>query len=167
MALITASADGVPSGRMVLLKEIDSDGGFRFYTNHQSRKAVELSENPRAQLLFYWPTLGRQIRIEGRVARVPDPDSDAYWSSRPRGSQIGGLVSRQSRPLPSLEEMETRVAEATREYEGREIPRPKNWGGFSLRPNYFEFWRDRESRLHERVVYELEKGAWKTGRLWP
>ena len=167
MVLITASSDAKPSGRMVLLKEVTRDRGFHFYTNFESRKSEELIANPQAQLLFYWPTFGRQIRIEGKIARLSDTESDAYWRTRARGSQIGGLASDQSRPLDAPETMDQRVAELTRKWDGKEIPRPKNWGGFELLADYFEFWEDRASRLHERITYTRASGGWKTGRLWP
>ena len=167
MVLITATAAAKPSGRMVLLKEVVRDAGFRFYTNFESRKAGELIANPQAQLLFYWPSFGRQIRIEGKIARLSDVESDVYWNSRPRGSQIGGLASAQSRPLDQLVDMDRKVAELTKLWDGKPIPRPKNWGGFELLPEYFEFWEDRVSRLHERITYTRVGPVWKIGRLWP
>lgn len=167
MVLITATPDAKPSGRMVLLKGVGPDGGFQFYTNFESRKAGELIANPRAQLLFYWPIHGRQIRIEGRIERLSEAESDAYWDSRPRESRIGGIASDQSRPLGSMAEMEKRVAELTRQFEGKDVPRPANWGGFELVPEYFEFWEDRPNRLHERITYTRADGGWKVGRLWP
>jgi len=167
MVLITATPDAKPSGRVVLLKEVVPEHGFHFYTNYDSRKAGEVIANPQAQLLFYWPTFGRQIRIEGKIARVSAVESDAYWKTRPRASQVGGIASDQSRPLDSPGAMDARVAEFTRKWGGKEIPRPANWGGFELLPDYFEFWEDRVSRLHERITYTRIAGTWKTGRLWP
>lgn len=167
MVLITATREAKPSGRMVLLKGVVRDRGFRFFTNFESRKAGELLSNPQAQLLFYWPQFGRQIRIEGSIERLANPDSDAYWYSRSRGSRIGAIVSQQSRPLASESEMREKVAAATREWEGKEIPRPPNWGGFELVAESFEFWEDREDRLHERLTYRKGPSGWTMGRLWP
>lgn len=167
MVLVTATRDAKPSGRMVLLKGVVRDRGFRFYTNFESRKSGELLSNPQAQLLFYWPTFGRQIRIEGSIERLTNADSDAYWFSRSRGSRIGAIVSQQSRPLGSETDMRAKVEATTREYEGKEIPRPPNWGGFELVADYFEFWEDRPDRLHERMTYRKSGTNWTMGRLWP
>ncbi len=167
MVLITATPDAKPSGRMVLLKEVVRDRGFRFYTNFESRKANELAANPQAQLLFYWAAFGRQIRVEGKIARLSDSVSDVYWATRARPSQIGGIASLQSRPLGAPEEMAKKVDELTREWEGKPIPRPANWGGFEVLPDYFEFWEDRANRLHERITYTRSGETWTIGRLWP
>lgn len=167
MVLVTATPDAKPSGRVVLLKEVIRDRGFRFYTNFDSRKSAELLANPQAQLLFYWSAFGRQIRIEGKVRKVSDADSDAYWATRPRGSQIGALASEQSHELDSMEKLRARAETLTKKYDGKEIPRPKNWGGFELEADYFEFWEDRADRLHERITYTREGSGWKIGRLNP
>jgi pyridoxamine 5'-phosphate oxidase len=167
MVLITATPNAKPSGRMVLLKGVVPNRGFQFYTNYESRKSAELLANPQAQLLFYWPTFGRQIRVEGKIAKLSDAESDAYWATRPRESQIGGHASHQSQPLADPSEMAKRVQELTRQWEGRSIPRPTNWGGFEVVADYFEFWEDRANRLHERITYTRTDGAWRIGRLWP
>jgi pyridoxamine 5'-phosphate oxidase len=153
---------------MVLLKGVVPERGFQFYTNFESRKSQELQANPQAQLLFYWSTFGRQIRIEGLVKKLSAAESDAYWVTRPRASRIGALASQQSRPLNDPAEMDQRVAELTAMYDGKEIPRPESWGGFELVADYFEFWEDRANRLHERVTYKRNSdGTWTIGRLWP
>ncbi len=153
---------------MVLLKGINPERGFRFYTNYDSRKSAELGANPQAQLLFYWAELGRQIRVEGSVERTAAADSDAYFASRGRASRIGAIASLQSRPLGSSEELRAKVEKITKELEGREVIRPENWGGFELVAERFEFWEDRADRLHERVTYDRDaNGKWITGRLWP
>ena len=166
MALATADADGAPSARMVLLKGADEDG-FVFYSGYVSRKAGELEQNPRAALLFYWRPPGKQIRVEGRVERVSEAESTAYFATRPRGSQLAAWASRQSRPLSSREGLETRYAELQREYEGRDVPLPPHWGGYRLRPETIEFWEHRENRLHDRVRYTRAREGWKLQRLAP
>lgn len=167
MVLATSNPDAKPSARMVLLKGVEK-GCFRFFTNYESRKSGELLLNPKAQLLFYWPQLGRQIRVEGDVRQVSDAESDQYWSQRPRMSQIGAIASQQSRTLSSMEELRAKVSEVEKTWSGKEIQRPKNWGGFELAPNYFEFWEDRADRLHERITYTKDaSNGWKMGRLWP
>jgi pyridoxamine 5'-phosphate oxidase len=166
MALATAALDGGPSVRMVLLKEAD-ERGFVFFTGYESRKGGELAANPRAALLFYWDPLGRQARVEGTVERVRDADSDAYFATRPRGAQIAAAASRQGRVLTSREELDARVAELEREHEGRDVPRPPHWGGYRLRPDLYEFWQHRESRLHDRLRYRRDDGRWIIERLSP
>ncbi len=166
MTLATAAPDGAPSARMVLLKGADEEG-FVFYSGYVSRKAGELEANPRAALVFYWRPLGKQIRVEGRVERVPDAESETYFATRPRGSQLAAWASQQSRSLPSREELERRYAELEREYEGREVPRPSHWGGFRLRPDAIEFWEHRENRLHDRTRYTRAREAWHSERLAP
>jgi pyridoxamine 5'-phosphate oxidase len=166
MALATADAEGAPSARMVLLKGADDDG-FLFYTGYVSRKARELEQNPLAALLFYWRPLGKQVRVEGRVERVPEAESAAYFATRPRGSQLAAWASQQSRPLASREELERRYAELEREYEGREVPLPPHWGGYRLRPETIEFWEHRENRLHDRIRYTRAREGWQVERLSP
>jgi pyridoxamine 5'-phosphate oxidase len=166
MALATATADGAPSARMVLLKGVDEDG-FVFYTGYDSRKAAELAENPRAAIVFYWRPLGRQVRIEGTVERVPEEDSAAYFATRPRGSQLAAWASEQSRSLPSRDDLERRYAEVEREYEGGDVPLPPHWGGYRLRPEAIEFWQHRENRLHERVLYTRAREGWRRQLLDP
>ena len=167
MTLATATPDGKLSIRVVLLKGFD-DKGFVFYTNYEGRKARELGRNPNCALTFYWGELERQVRIEGRAARVPDEESDAYFASRPRGSRLGAWASEQSRPVEDRAELERRLKELEEEYEGREIPRPPFWGGFRVEPERMEFWQGRENRLHDRLLYsDFGGGAWKIQRLQP
>ncbi|HXH87187.1 MAG TPA: pyridoxamine 5'-phosphate oxidase, partial [Gaiellaceae bacterium] len=164
MALATSTADGLPSVRMVLLKAAD-ESGFAFYTNLESRKGKELAANPRAALLFHWPPLGRQIRIEGPVERVSDETADAYFRSRPLRSRIAATASPQSRPIADRAELE-RLVEATRErFPGDEVPLPPHWGGFRLTPSSYEFWQHGDDRLHDRLRYERTGGGWRTERL--
>ena len=164
--LATATRDGLPSARVVLLKGLD-ERGFVFYTNYEGRKGRELEENPRAALLFYWGELERQVRIEGTVSRVSEEESDAYHASRPRGSRLGAWASEQSRVVEDREVLESRIGDLEAEYEGREVPRPPFWGGYRVEPEAIEFWQGRENRLHDRIVYRRESGRWKTERLQP
>jgi pyridoxamine 5'-phosphate oxidase len=167
MMLATATRDGVPSVRAVLLKGADPEG-LVFYTNLESRKAEELRENPRAALCFHWKSLGRQIRVQGRVASAGAEEADAYFATRMRDSQIGAWASAQSRPLESRAVLEARFAEFRDKYAGQErIPRPANWSGYRVRPERFEFWQERPFRLHDRVVFVREGEAWRKGRLFP
>lgn len=171
MTLATATGDGVPSARMVLLKGTDGPDtaarGFVFYTNLESRKGEELRANPNAALCFHWKSLRRQIRIEGAVQAVSDAEADAYFHSRPRGSQIGAWASAQSRPLGSRAELIKAVAKVTARYPLGEIPRPPHWSGFRLVPRRMEFWRNRQFRLHDRLVYSVDGSRWRTERLFP
>jgi pyridoxamine 5'-phosphate oxidase len=166
MTLATATGGGVPSARMVLLKGADEDG-FVFYTGYGSRKSDELEQNQRAALVFYWRPLGRQVRVEGPVERVSEPESAAYFATRPRGSQLAAWASQQSRPLRSREELDRRYAELEREYEGRDVPLPPHWGGYRLHPEAIEFWEHRENRLHDRLRYTRAREGWKAERLSP
>ncbi|XXT15281.1 pyridoxamine 5'-phosphate oxidase [Sorangium sp. So ce429] len=166
MTLATADASGRPSARMVLLKGID-DRGFVFFTNYSSRKAVELEANPFAALCIHWAKAAEQIRVEGRVERVTEAESDAYFATRPRGSQIGAWASRQSAPLPSREQLIERVREIEARFEGRPVPRPAFWGGYRVVPERIEIWRGQESRLHDRVVYHRDGDGWRVERLYP
>ena len=168
MCLATADADGLPDARMVLLKGRDARG-FVFYTNVQSDKGRQLAGDAKAALLFHWKSLRRQIRIRGLVEPVTEAESDAYYASRARGSQVGAWASDQSRPLPSREELERRVAEIDARFEGQPPPRPPFWRGYRVQPLAFEFWRDRRSRLHDRMVFRREAldAPWTRLRLYP
>lgn len=166
VALATATADGAPSVRMVLLKGAD-ERGFVFFTGYVSRKAAELDANPRAALLFHWDALGRQVRIEGRVARVAGQESDAYFATRPRGAQLAAAASQQSSVLRDRAEIDNRVAELAREHEGSNVRRPDHWGGYRLVPETYEFWQHRDDRLHDRLRYRRANGAWVVERLSP
>lgn len=164
MALATASPAGEPSVRMVLLKGAD-ERGFAFFTNYESRKGVELAANPHAALLFWWQPLGRQVRVEGAVTRLPEAESEVYFRSRPRGSRLAALVSPQSRPLERAE-LERRYAEAAARH-GEDVPLPPAWGGFRLEPAAYEFWQHGDDRLHDRARYERDGDGWRRERLAP
>ncbi len=166
VALVTASSDARPSARMVLLRYVGADG-FGWYSNYLSRKGRELEENPHAALLWYCEPLGRQIRVEGSVRPMDPTASDTYFSTRPRGHQIGAHASAQSSLLRSRAQLEDRLARLEEEFEGVEVPRPEYWGGFLLTPVYFEFWQHRRDRLHDRVVYEPVAHGWRRQRLSP
>jgi pyridoxamine 5'-phosphate oxidase len=165
-ALATSDRAGRPSVRMVLLRGADPRG-FAFFTNYGSRKAVDLAENPRAALCIHWPSLEEQIRIEGQVERLPDDESDEYFASRARGSQLGAWASDQSQILPSRATLEDRFLEVARRFEGIPVTRPPFWGGFRLVPDRIEFWQGRNDRLHDRLVYVRNGEAWRTERLYP
>ncbi len=167
MALATVGADGRPSLRMVLLKGVD-ERGFVFYTNYESRKGRELADTPWAALTFFWPEMERQVRIEGRVEPVSAEESDAYFHSRPVGSQLSASASRQSEVIAGREELEQRVVALSAQYQDEEIPRPENWGGFRVIPDAIEFWQGRANRLHDRLRYRLlASGDWQIERLSP
>jgi pyridoxamine 5'-phosphate oxidase len=166
MTLATVTPEGRPSARVVLLKGFD-ERGFVFYTNYEGRKAREMEANPYAALVFYWGELERQVRVEGRVARVAEEESDAYFASRPRGSRLGAWASEQSRPVEGREALESRLRELEAEYSGRDVPRPPFWGGYRVEPDAVEFWQGRENRLHDRFVYRRAGGGWEVGRLQP
>ena len=166
MALATATPDGRPSVRMVLLKGHGPDG-FTFYTNLDSRKGAELAANSRAALLFHWKSLRRQVRIEGPVEPVPDQDADAYFATRSRDSQLGAWASWQSRPLDARPTFEKRYEEMARRFDSADVPRPPRWSGYRLTPELFEFWTDRPHRLHERRLFTAEGAGWREGLLYP
>lgn len=165
MTLATADADGRPSARMLLLKSAD-DRGFTFFTGYESRKGLELAENPRAALVFYWRPLGRQVRVEGTVRRLAAEESDAYWATRPPGSRAAAAVSRQSKPLESLEALGAEAERLLAENRG-EVPRPERWGGYLLEPETIELWQHRDDRLHDRVRYTRAREGWRSERLAP
>jgi pyridoxamine 5'-phosphate oxidase len=166
-ALATATPDGAPSVRMVLLKGAD-ERGLVFYSHYTSRKGRELEANPQAALLFHWRPLGRQVRVEGRVDRLSSEESDAYFATRPREAQVGAHASQQSEPLGSRAELDGRVAEIENRLGEGLVLRPATWGGFLLVPHAWEFWQHRSSRLHDRFRYEREQsGAWRVERLFP
>lgn len=166
MHVSTVTADGRPSGRIVLIKDV-SDAGFVFYTNYDSRKGRELTEHSFAALTFFYPELERQIRVEGRVEPVRADESDAYFNSRPRGSQIGAWVSQQSSVIEDRDVLENRQRELETQFDGRPVPRPPHWGGFRVVPDVLEFWQGRPSRLHDRIRYRREGVDWLIERLSP
>jgi pyridoxamine 5'-phosphate oxidase len=166
MALATATTDGSPSVRMVLLKGAD-ERGFVFFTGYVSRKAADLDSNPRAALLFHWPALGRQVRVEGRAERVAGQESDAYFATRPRGAQLAATASQQSSVLSSREEIDERVAELASANADDDLRRPEHWGGYRLAPETYEFWQHRDDRMHDRLRYRRSDGGWIVERLSP
>lgn len=166
MSLATASPEGKPSVRMMLLKGVD-ERGFIFYTNLNSRKGQEFNQRPVASLCFWWPPLEEQVRIEGRVERVSETEADAYFATRPRGSQLAAWASKQSEILPSRETLLAEVEKLRKLYEGKEVPRPPFWSGFLLVPERIEFWYGRPDRLHERILYARQGKGWLTTLLYP
>jgi len=166
VTLATADAAGRPSARTVLLKQFD-ERGFVFFTSYTSRKAREIIANPHAALCFHWPAVAEQVRIEGAVEKVSAAESDAYFASRPRGSQLGAWASRQSEPLDNRALLVARVARREARFLGREVPRPDFWGGFRVVPESIEFWVNKLSRLHDRVLFRKRDGGWSRQRLYP
>lgn len=166
VALATVSAEGLPSVRMVLLKDADARG-FTFYTNVESRKGSDLAGNPRAAMCFHWKSLGRQVRVEGSVARVTEAEADAYFATRARTSQIGAWASQQSRPLESRFALERKVAEFTAKFHVGAVPRPAYWSGFRIAPERMEFWRERPFRLHDRTIFQRTADGWAVEHLYP
>jgi len=167
MTLATASSDGMPAARIVLLKGFDKDG-FVFFTNYKSYKAMQLEENPRACLVFFWKELERQVRITGLVKKISEKQSDEYFYSRPKGSQIGAWTSPQSQVIESRDWLDKQYLQLSEEFKEKELKRPPYWGGYLVTPVIIEFWQGRPSRLHDRIQYSLqENGSWKTERLSP
>ena len=166
MTLATAAGDGAPSARIVLLKATD-ERGFTFFTDYRSRKGRELEANPRAALVFHWGELERQVRITGTVSRVSREENEAYFLTRPRGSRLGAWTSHQSTVIGPRADLEERLEAMTARFDGGDVPLPPYWGGFRVRPETVEFWQGRENRLHDRIRYMREGGAWKVERLSP
>lgn len=166
MCLATADTNGEPSARMVLLKDVSQDG-FTFYTNYESHKSSDLKENPKAALCFYWMVMGRQIRIEGKVEKASDAESDAYFNSRPRDSRIGAWVSKQSQPMKNKAELIEGVARKALEFGVGEVPRPDFWGGWRIVPSVIEFWQEGKFRIHDREVFTRNGDGWDVTKLYP
>ncbi len=166
MALATVDANAAPSVRIVLLRGVDARG-LRFFTSYLSRKARDLSDNPRAAAALYWPPLQRQVRVEGEVARLSDDESDDYFNARPRGHRIATWASEQSEPVESYAILEERFAHFEQRFEGEDVPRPHSWGGYLLVPTRIEFWQGQPNRMHERIVYSKTGNAWHQTRLQP
>lgn len=164
--LATCGKNKNPAARIVLVKGFDR-GGFVFYTSYESRKAREIRENARAEMVFYWPEIERQVRIFGKISKVSSAQSDAYFAARPRAAQLGAWVSRQSALIASREALDARYQKIAREFEGRKIPRPETWGGYRLSPVSYEFWQGRASRLNDRLLYKKSGKTWKRSRLQP
>lgn len=166
MTLATTDKNRKPNARIVLLKGFD-ENGFDFYTNYLSEKGKELKKNPFACLVFFWPELERQVRIEGRVEKLDKAVSEVYFHSRPPGSQIGAIASPQSQVISNRKVLENKVEELTLKYEGKTIPKPAHWGGYLVKPTHMEFWQGRSNRLHDRIKYELKDNVWQISRLAP
>jgi pyridoxamine 5'-phosphate oxidase len=166
MVVSSVDASGQPHSRVVLLRGVNEEG-LRFYTNYSSHKGQQLEQNNKVALNFFWPTVERQVRVEGELHKLSDAESDAYFNSRPRESQIGAWVSPQSSIIESREILNERFREFTDKFEGHPVPRPAHWGGYIIRPKYFEFWQGRPNRLHDRLTYRLQDGVWKIGRMAP
>jgi pyridoxamine 5'-phosphate oxidase len=165
-SLATATPGGEPSVRVVLVRQFD-DRGFVFFTNYESRKGEDLAANPAGSLCFYWPWIDEMVRIEGPLTKVSPEESDAYFATRPRGSQIGAWASNQSRPLSDRSELERRYFDIERQYEGQNVPRPPHWGGYRLKPRRVEFWKAGEYRLHDRWLYTATPDGWDIEMLFP
>jgi pyridoxamine 5'-phosphate oxidase len=166
MVVSTIGADGYPQSRVVLLKSFSTEG-FTFYTNYLSQKGSSIAQNHAVSLLFFWPEMQRQVRITGDASKVSNNISANYFSTRPRGSQIGAWASDQSAVVPSRDYLENRFRDFEKSFEGKDIPMPENWGGYIVKPKKMEFWQGRESRLHDRIVYEFENNGWQISRLAP
>lgn len=166
MVLSTAGNEGIPSSRVVLLKNLDHDG-FTFFSNYESRKGIQIAQNPNASLLFFWPQIERQVRIEGRVAKTPRNISDEYFQSRPEGSKIGAWASPQSRVVPNREYLDNLQKDYILLFKSKVLERPENWGGYKLFPHTMEFWQGRENRLHDRFEYKMNGSLWEIHRLAP
>lgn len=166
MIISTVSAEGHPSSRTVLLKKLSEDS-LRFFTNYGSRKSEDIKTNPHVSLLFFWPEQERQVRIEGKAVRSEEAASSEYFSKRPRKSQLGAWASPQSSVVGSRDHLEKLYSDTAEKFRGKEIPRPKNWGGYDVLPVYFEFWQGRSGRMHDRIIFQKQKEKWQTKRLAP